>query len=74
MSDASPISSDRSPRVSVLLPVYNGARFVAEAIESVLAQTFADFELIIIDDASTDETPAILARLASRDARARDYQ
>ncbi|MFC1601179.1 glycosyltransferase family 2 protein [Candidatus Sumerlaeota bacterium] len=71
MSTASPISSSRSPRVSVLLPVHNGARFVAEAIESILVQTFEDFELIIIDDASTDETPAILARLASRDARAR---
>jgi glycosyltransferase involved in cell wall biosynthesis len=43
-----------SPKVSVLLPVYNGAPWLAEAVQSVLEQSFTDFELIIIDDGSTD--------------------
>ena len=48
-------------RASVILPVYNGAAYLAEAIESVLAQTCADFELIAVDDGSTDATPQTLA-------------
>ena len=50
-----------APRVSVLLPVRDGARFLREALDSVLAQTLADFELLVVDDGSTDETPEILA-------------
>src|SRR5919204_410359 len=49
-----------APRVSVLLPVRDGALFLREAVESVLAQTLDDFELIVVDDGSEDETPAIL--------------
>jgi glycosyltransferase involved in cell wall biosynthesis len=49
------------PAVSVCIPTYNYARFLPRAIESVLAQTFEDFELIVCDNASTDETPAVLA-------------
>ena len=49
------------PTVSVLLPVYNGAAYLQAAIDSVLAQTFTDFEVIIIDDGSADATPQILA-------------
>ena len=49
------------PLVSVLLPVYNGAAFVRDAIESVLAQTFRDFEFIIVDNASTDGTGEIIS-------------
>ena len=41
-------------RLSVILPVYNGSAFLAEAMESVLNQTFRDFELLVIDDSSTD--------------------
>ena len=48
--------------VSVVLPVYNGEAFVAEAIEGALAQSYDDFELIVVDDGSTDRTPEILAR------------
>ena len=48
------------PRVSVLMTTYNGAPFIAQSIESVLAQTWRDFELIVVDDASTDATPNIL--------------
>ncbi|HEC35643.1 MAG TPA: glycosyltransferase [Anaerolineae bacterium] len=58
-----------APKVSVLMPVYNGERYVAEAIESILAQTFADFEFIIVDDGSTDGTPSILAEYARQDPR-----
>ena len=50
-----------APRVSVLMPVFNGARFLRPALESVLAQSYRSFELIAVDDGSTDDTPAILA-------------
>jgi len=49
-----------SPKVSMLMAVYNGARFLREAVGGVLGQTVADLELIVADDAITDETPAIL--------------
>lgn len=60
-----------SPRVSVVMAVYNGERFLAEAVDSILNQTFRDFEFIIIDDGSTDSTPAMLAEYAARDPRIR---
>ena len=60
-----------SPAISVALSVYNGERFLGEAIESVLAQSFTDFEFLILDDGSTDGTRAIIAGYAARDARIR---
>jgi glycosyltransferase involved in cell wall biosynthesis len=63
-----------TPRVSVGMPVYNGARFVAASIESILLQTFRDFELIISDNASTDATEAICREYAKRDGRIRYYR
>ena len=48
--------------VSVVMPAYNTARFIGQAIESVLKQTYANWELIIIDDGSTDDTPAVVGR------------
>ena len=47
---------ERKPRVSVGLPVYNGENYLVPAVESVLAQTFEDWELVICDNASTDRT------------------
>lgn len=53
------------------MPVWNGERYLREAIDSILAQTFRDFEFLILDDGSTDSTPLILADYAKRDARIR---
>ena len=60
-----------TPQVSVVLPVRNGARWLGEALQSVIAQTLAAWELIAIDDGSTDDTPGILADFAKRDGRIR---
>jgi ADP-heptose:LPS heptosyltransferase/glycosyltransferase involved in cell wall biosynthesis len=59
------------PKVSVLIPSFNYARFLPMAIESVLAQDFADFEILISDDASTDDSAAVIRRYATRDPRIR---
>ena len=65
-----------SPRLSVLLPVYNAAESVAQALDSVLTQSFSDFEVIVIDDGSTDGSIEVLrqyqdprVRLSSRENR-----
>lgn len=60
---------DDQALVTVLLPVWNCERYIAETIDSVLAQTYSNFELLIINDASTDSTPAVIARY--RDPRIR---
>jgi len=62
--------SDR-PTISILMPVYNGARYLREAVESLRAQTFGDFEIIAVDDGSTDNSGAILQKLAQTDPRIR---
>ncbi|GAB5406568.1 MAG: hypothetical protein Aurels2KO_47990 [Aureliella sp.] len=59
------------PRVSIGLPVYNGENFVADAIESVLAQSFTDWELVISDNASSDRTAELCRSYAARDERIR---
>lgn len=61
----------RRPLISVAMPVYNGAAHLAEAIESVLAQSCADFELIIIDDGSTDDSLQLLRAFEQKDSRIR---
>lgn len=57
------------PKISIIIPVYNGAKFLDKTIQSVLAQTFADWELIIIDDQSTDNSRDIIKSLESSDQR-----
>jgi hypothetical protein len=64
----------RKPRVSIGLPVYNGERYVGEAIESFLAQTMGDFELVIADNGSADATEQICRRFAGRDGRIRYFR
>jgi glycosyltransferase involved in cell wall biosynthesis len=62
------------PVVSVGLPVYNGERYLRQALDSLLAQDFADFELIIADNASTDGSPQICSEYAKRDSRVRYFR
>lgn len=59
------------PRVSVLLPVYNGERTIESAIKSILRQSLADIELVVVNDGSTDSTPAIVDAIARADERVR---
>ena len=54
------LSESSAPKISVLLPVYNAAEYIAESIQSILNQTFTDFEIILINDCSTDTTADIL--------------
>src|SRR6056297_42872 len=69
---ASPVMiSPGSPRVSVLLPVYNGGAYLEAAVQSLLGQTFGDFEILTINDGSKDGSVATLERLAREDARIR---
>ena len=54
-----------APLVSVIVPVWNGARYLRESLDSILVQTYEPIEVLVLDDASTDETPAILASYGS---------
>ena len=60
-----------SPKVSVIIPVYNREKYLNQAIESVLNQTFQDFEIIAVDDGSTDRSPELLKEWAKKDSRIR---
>ncbi len=62
-------SSVQNPAVSFVIAAYNAERFVEEAVHSILSQPAPPFEVVIMDDASTDATPAILRRLANADSR-----
>lgn len=57
------------PKVSVLMPVHNGEAFLELAVNSVLGQSLTDFELLIVDDGSTDNSPALISKLARQDPR-----
>ena len=60
-----------NPKISVLMSAYNSEQYIAEAIESILNQTFSDFEFIIINDGSTDDTSAIIKGFENKDKRIR---
>ena len=70
-SPRSPRAPTGGPLVSVVIPVRNRPRVVASALQSVSAQTLEDWELVVVDDGSTDETPQVLAQWAARDKRIR---
>ena len=78
---ASPLAAELQPsaeptgsRVSIGLPVWNGQEFLPKALDSLLAQTFSDFELVISDNASTDATEAICTAYGAKDGRIRYYR
>ncbi len=62
-------SDRRIPEISVVLPCYNGERYLREAVKSIMDQTFTDWELIIVDDWSSDTTPNIIRELVKEDKR-----
>jgi len=66
--------TDQQPRVTVGVPVFNGEPFLSQTIDSLLDQTFSDFEIVISDNASTDRTQEICQAYASRDPRVRYYR
>ena len=61
--------SGSKPRVSIGLPVFNGEKFLPDTLDSILTQTYSDFELIISDNASTDKTGQICRDYAAKDQR-----
>jgi glycosyltransferase involved in cell wall biosynthesis len=63
-----------NPRVSIGMPVFNGEKYLKEALESILAQTYSDFELVISDNASNDRTEQICREYAAKDSRIRYYR
>lgn len=64
----------KKPKISVVMPAYNAEKYIAEAIESILNQTYKNFEFIIVDDCSSDRTPEIIKRYAKKDKRIRYFR
>ena len=63
----------KSPDISIIVPVYNSGKWLNRCIDSILAQTYADFEVLLINDGSTDNSPAICDEYAARDSRIRVF-
>ena len=61
----------KQPEISIIVPVYKTERFLSACISSILAQTFTDFELILVDDGSPDSCPALCDAAAAKDSRIR---
>lgn len=68
------MNNHQPPQVSIGMPVYNGDRYLKQALDAILAQTYADFELVISDNASCDKTQEICQSYAARDRRIRYYR
>lgn len=66
--------SDNKPLISIIMPVYNGERFLHEAIDSIIAQTYENWELIAVDDGSQDNSVKIIEEYAKNDSRIRLYK
>ena len=66
--------SGKKPRASIAVPVYNGDNYVEYALQTALAQTYADFEIVISDNASTDRTEEICRRFVESDSRVHYYR
>ena len=64
-------NKSNSPWLSVILPVYNGEKYISKCLDTILGQTFADFEAIVVDDGSTDKTPDICREYTTKDKRIR---
>ena len=64
---------DNQPLVSIIMPVYNCEKYISEAIESVLSQSYQNWELLIVDDGSTDHSPEIIDRYAQKDVRIQSF-
>ena len=62
-----------NPKISVIVPVYNVEKYLCRCIDSILAQTFTDFELLLIDDGSKDSSGEICEEYAGKDARIRVF-
>lgn len=62
-----------SPRISIIMPAFNAAAYIQESIESVLVQTYSHWELLVVDDGSTDQTKEIVASFVARDSRIRYF-
>lgn len=65
---------ENKPLVSIIMPVYNGERFLSEAIESVISQSYKNWELLIVDDGSEDKSISIIEAYAEKDSRIRLYK
>jgi glycosyltransferase involved in cell wall biosynthesis len=68
------MNSDKPPKISIGLPVYNGEDYLAQTLESLLSQTWEDFELIISDNGSSDSTPEIIQKFVGEDARIKAFR
>lgn len=64
--EAAPVAASHAPLVTVIVPVFNGAQFIRQSLDSILRQTYPRLEILVMDDASTDATPTILTEYAAR--------
>ena len=65
------MEGSRKPRISVLMPAYNVEKYIAASLDSLLQQTYQDFEIVVVNDGSTDQTGSILESYRKRDPRVR---